>query len=265
VCLTKSSIIEYNLDSELSDIYTIPGDEIKDIFITKAGKYILVKRDSISITDDYKEQGVEFYKADKTINVATYDDNTGNLIIALSDGKIFYWKNIQYELEEPTLLGDIPDGKWGAISFNSQNNIVAAGTGLGGGGTIYLWDITTGNQTTSLTGHTTWITRISFSSDGSLMASASRDGSVVLWQIDDLNTLPIVFDDHANWVTAVEFTSDDKYVMSGVRNGNLKALPTEIGTIINDYCGYLSRDLTENEWQNYVALDIDYKPAKCTN
>ena len=264
LCLTNSSIVKIELAGMLSDVFNFQNTDIKDFFITKNGKFIMVYNERLSITDDYKKPGIEFYKTEGKINVAKYDYTTGFLFVALSDGKIFYWKNFQSEQEKPALLANIPDGNWGEISFNSQKNLVAAGTG-NNQGAIYLWDITSGNQTSSLRGHTAKITGISFSSDGTLMASASYDGSVRIWHLDDLNTLPVVFDDHATWVTSVMFTRDNKFVISGDKNGNLRTLPTEITTIIKDYCSFLSRDLTENEWQNYVGTDIPYKPTKCNN
>ena len=264
ICLTNNSIIKYDLNTDASDVYSFQNIDIKDFFISREGKYILVYNENLVITDDYKIQGTEFYRTDAKINAAKYDYNTGNLFVALSDGKIFYWKDFKSADAKPSLLANIPDGSWGEISYNPQKNIVAAGTG-NNQGAIYLWELETGKQTSSLRGHTAKITGIGFSTDGTLMATASYDGSVRLWHLDDLNTLPVVFDEHATWVTSVMFTKDNKYVISGDKIGNLRPLPTEIKTIIDDYCGFLTRDLTENEWQNYVGTDIEYKPTKCNN
>lgn len=83
--------------------------------------------------------------------------------------------------------------------------------------------------------------------------------------MDDLKTLPIVFDDHDAWVTSVMFTKDDKYVVSGDKNGKIRKLPTDVKIMVEGYCGFLTRELTPNEWQNYVGTDIPYKPTKCIN
>ena len=216
------------------------------------------------MTDDYKKQDAEFYKTDVKITAVKYDTKTSNLFVALSDGKIIYWKNFQSIQEKPALLADIPDANWGDINFNPQKNVVAAGTG-NNQGAIYLWNFANSEQLSSLRGHTAKITGISFSSDGALMATASYDGSVRIWHMDDLNTLPIVFDDHETWVTSIMFTSDDKNVVSGDKNGKIRNLPTDINPLIAEYCGFLSRDLTQSEWQNYVGIDIPYNPAKCNN
>jgi len=262
ICLTNGSIIKFDLATNISDIFPLVSMDIKDMYLTKSGKYIMQLNQSIILTDDYKNAGIEFYKSDVKINASKYDIVSGNLFVALSDGRIYFWKNFQSEQDNPTLLANIPDGNWGDISFNPQKNIVAAGT-ANNQGVIYLWNLNTGEQLSVLRGHTGRITKISFSNSGALMASASYDNSVRLWHMDDLKTLPIVFDDHGAWATAVAFTKDDKYIISGDKNGNLRKLPTDVTTLINDYCGYLTRDLTPSEWSNYVGTDITYKPTKC--
>jgi WD40 repeat protein len=161
-------------------------------------------------------------------------------------------------------LATIPNANWGDVSFNLQRNLVAAGT-ANNQGIIYVWNFINGEQLSILRGHKGRITGISFSSDGNLMATSSYDNSVRLWHLDDLKTLPIVFDDHGNWVTSVAFTKGNKYIISGDKDGNLRQLPTGVNTLIDSYCSYLTRELTQSEWNNYVGTDITYKPTKCVN
>ena len=72
-----------------------------------------------------------------------------------------------------------PDGKTiasasgsGKIRLASTNNIVK------------LWDINTGREITTLQGHSRLVNSISFSPDGKAIASASHDGTVILWNFD---------------------------------------------------------------------------------
>ena len=45
------------------------------------------------------------------------------------------------------------------------------------------WDVHTGEQKKTLTGHTDWVRGIAFSPDGKTLVSRSGDGSVLLWEI----------------------------------------------------------------------------------
>lgn len=261
-CLTKTDIIKYDLSTGNSEPFNLINGEINNIILLNSGKFILVNNQSIVLTDDYKTSGVEIYKSDVKINASKYDSKSGYLFMALSSGKILYWKDIQSEQDKPIELANIPDGNWGDLCYNPIKQMLAAGTGQG---TIYLWDINTGVLKQQLRGHTTRITRIAFSNDGTLMATSSYDNTARMWQMDDLKTLPIVFDDYGTWVTSVMFTKDDKYLISGDKDGKLRKLSTDAKTMMEDYCSFLTRDLTQNEWQNYVGTDTPYKPTKCIN
>ena len=175
-----------------------------------------------------------------------------------------YWKNLQSEQDKYVELANVPNSNWGDINYNPQRQILAAGFGSNQGA-IYQWDLKNGELKQSLRGHNGWITGIDFSNDGSMMASSSYDGSVRLWHLDDLGTLPVVFDDHGTWVTSVMFTKDDGQIISGDKDGNIRKYYTDIKMLLNGFCSYLSRDLTQSEWQNYVGTDIPYKPTKCVN
>ena len=51
---------------------------------------------------------------------------------------------------------------------------------------IKLWDVDTGNQLSTLTGHTEPIETLVFSHDGKILASGSEDGTVLLWDWDEI-------------------------------------------------------------------------------
>lgn len=76
-----------------------------------------------------------------------------------------------------------PDGNNLAASsvFSRQNKPVE----------IRLWDIETGLEKMTLSGHTGWIFEIEFSSDGKTLASSSNDGTVILWDLTNITDSPI--------------------------------------------------------------------------
>ncbi len=65
-------------------------------------------------------------------------------------------------------------------SFSSDGTTLAIGNQ---DGSIFLWDVATGQQQGTFIGHTDAISEISFSPDGQTFASTSLDGSIHLWDV----------------------------------------------------------------------------------
>ena len=65
-----------------------------------------------------------------------------------------------------------------SIVFSPDGKVLVSGSN---DATIRLWDTTTGEQLSTLDGHTYSITSVAVSPDGSTIASGSFDGTVILW------------------------------------------------------------------------------------
>lgn len=70
----------------------------------------------------------------------------------------------------------------------SPNNLQLATAG-GGDRAIYLWDINTGKLNATLQGHNDFVTGLIFNPTGELMASASHDNTVRLWNVTEKSEL----------------------------------------------------------------------------
>ncbi len=262
VGISNNGFFEFDEKTRNFTEYSLSPLDIKDFFITEDGKIIMVYAQLVNFSESYAQPGKEIFKTDARINASKYDNESKKLFVALSDGKIFSIQNPGNEGAEPKLVANVPESNWGEIGYYHARNLFAAGFG-NNQGSVYLWNIETGEQVNVLRGHNAKITGISFSPNGKYMATASYDGSVRLWHVDDLNTLPIVFDDHGSWVTSVAFTPDNQFIISGEKDGNVRRFPVDINFLISDYCQFLTRKLTKEEWNNYVGEDIDYNPKVC--
>lgn len=113
-----------------------------------------------------------------------------------------------------------------------------------------------------LSGHTSAIEQIAFNHDGNFMATASYDKTVRLWNLKLLNQQPIVLDDHADWVRTAVFTLDDEQLLAGMNSNSenvretIHAWPTNMKTMSGLLCEYLTRNLTQDEWDIFVDKDL---------
>ncbi|GAG56625.1 unnamed protein product, partial [marine sediment metagenome] len=86
---------------------------------------------------------------------------------------------------------------------------------------------------------------IKFSPDDKQIATASTDGTIQIWEADDLENLPVVFKDSEGYVLTVAFSPDGKKLVAGSNQEDLLiARPTRSEFMAGDICTQLNRNFT---------------------
>ena len=103
-----------------------------------------------------------------------------------------------------------------SIAINSTGKLLATSQG----GVINLWGLT-GDQTSpllSLYGHTDDVAALTFSPDGSFLASAGRDDTIIVWDSSTGKLLEALISSHSG-ITALAISPDGTILVAGGQDG----------------------------------------------
>ncbi|MFC2124284.1 hypothetical protein ACFLU5_05695 [Bacteroidota bacterium] len=150
-----------------------------------------------------------------------------------------------------------------ALSFNPDGSMLAIGDD---NGVVSLYDLSKGDNNTEqiplLAGHMARVSVVEFSDDGFFLASGSFDGNVQVWVMDNINELPMIFSDNSAKVWSIAFSPDGETLIAGAEDATIKIWPTDPETIADQMCNLIERNLSEEEWETYVAPAEDIKYRK---
>ncbi len=196
--------------------------------------------------------------SDGSIQINSIDVSSNGKYLAgiTKEGSAVIWNPDDYSdnFRIPTELKNIK-----AIRFNPDNNILAIGDV---GGSVELWDVNLRKKINGVKAHNAQVNDIRFNTTLKQMATASNDKTLKIFNIenlDDLTEPPITFTDNDDkFVMVMQFSPDGKMIISGTYDGdqNLTGRPTHVDYLVTDICSIVSRNMTQEEWNIYVARDI---------
>jgi WD40 repeat protein len=95
-----------------------------------------------------------------------------------------------------------------------------------------LLGVDSGQRQSKLTGHADAISSAAFSSDGTLVATASLDGTIRVWDAG-VGSLLIELRGHEAPVTGVAFSPDDRFVVSTSHDGTVRLWNVSTGPVLH--------------------------------
>ncbi|MCU0428343.1 MAG: hypothetical protein MUF42_00100 [Cytophagaceae bacterium] len=143
-----------------------------------------------------------------------------------------------------------------SVAFSSDGKYVVSGDELG---IVKVYNLQESKLIAVLTDHKARINDIRFSKDGKLMATASFDHTVRLWDFTNLDEEPLILRDHEMWVWSVGFSPDGTKLLAGCVDNLIRVWPTSMEHMSDQICNKVNRNMTGKEWKRYVADDIQYE------
>ena len=102
-----------------------------------------------------------------------------------------------------------------SVLFSPDGTILASGND----GEITLWDVATQKKTTTLKAHSRWVDLLSFSPDGSILASASLTSEIILWNVATQTRRKTFPSEHL--LTGLSFSPDGNILASADLTGEV--------------------------------------------
>jgi WD40 repeat protein len=237
--------------------YDLTGHKgkIKSLIFSYDGKYLysasidgkVLKWDMESRTNtDINMGGMKITSIDVSSN--------GSYIAGLSsDGKVII---SDFNNNSDNFRIETPGREIKTIRFKPDENILAIGDV---NGTVELWDINTQKKISEVKAHTAAVNDIRFNPVLKQMATASKDKTLKIFNnLSDLTESPVTLSDNEGFVMVMQFSPDGQIIVSGAYEGakNLVSRPTHVDNMINDICTLITRNMSQEEWNTYVAKDI---------
>jgi FOG: WD40 repeat len=141
------------------------------------------------------------------------------------------------------------DSVYGA-AFSPDGKYVATGSL---DGIARLWDAQTGEGVRDFVGHLGLIWSIAFSPDGKLLATVGDDQTARLWDVQSGREVRRFA--YSAGLSDVAFSPDGEYLLTGSYDGTAKVWEIDYDKTIQFLCAQLSRDLADDEREQYDIGD----------
>ncbi len=156
-------------------------------------------------------------------------------------------------------------GKITALKFLPSGQSLIMGNDRG---EVFSMALDEGHAIQSHQAHTAKITAIAYSPDNKLLATASRDGLVVIWN-EEYKDLPLntkVLNRTLGPVYNIAFTTDGNYLVAGYDDGTILKWPTNMKMLARLICEKVQDTISQADWDTYIKLkDLKREDYGCEN
>jgi WD40 repeat protein len=258
-CGGRNSIIKMIPLKGTSLGYELKGHtgKIKSLVFSFDGKYLYsASLDGKVLKWDLSARTSKDIVTEKMLITSIDISSNGSYLAGVSnEGKVLVWNpdksadNFRIETQGKVIK---------TVRFKPDENTLAIGYT---DGYVEIWDVAGKKKISEIKAHTAEVNDIRFNIKQYQMATASSDRTLKLWDTRDLTTPPINFTDNEGFVMVIGFSPDGQVVVSGTyeNNNNLVGRPTYVDIMAQDICTMLSRNFSTEEWNTYVAKDVEYE------
>src|SRR6266511_4387498 len=98
------------------------------------------------------------------------------------DGTVYLWN---FSARRETVFGDQP-GRASSVAYSPDGQHLAAGLAGARGSIVSLLDLERGEPRLELNAPNAWISALAYSPDGARIAAGTKDGALLIWEVERL-------------------------------------------------------------------------------
>ena len=220
------------------------------VFMPREQKYLSVTRQGDLIVKGFQVETQKVGKTESTVLSLEVNPDDGSIYAGTVEGILETWDDQTYFGYR---LGSFPIN---CLDISTDGKLLAIGRERGD---VILWNIEHNELERVISGHQSAITDLEFSPDNQYLLTTSRDKTARLWDLSDSRKLPIIMDDHEDWVLTGCFDPTGEMIITGSKDQVIRTWPTQLYTLANRICTFLERNMTREEWTEFVGADIPYQ------
>jgi hypothetical protein len=111
----------------------------------------------------------------------------------------------------------------------------------------------------ALSGHEGFVTMLLFSPTSRWLASGSVDRTIRLWDLTNPYGTPIVLKGSSDEISSLAFSPEEQFLLSSTYASDARLWHLDVDDLKRLTCGLARRNLSENEWAQYVGVNIPYQ------
>jgi len=271
---SKVNAVAFSPDSKT--IATANADNTARLWDAATGKAIATlnhQGEVVAVAFNPDNKTIATASADKTARV--WDANTGQQLATFNhQGEVRAVAFSRKGKIIATASADKTARVWNAqtgqqlATFNHQGEVIAVAFSRNGktiatasaDKTARIWDAKTGQQLATLL-HQGEVTAVDFSRNGKTIATASADKTARIWETNTGKQVATF--NHQGEVRAVAFNYNGKIIATASNDNTAGIHWVRPKDLIAEACRRLGRNLTAEEWQQYINSSLDKYEITC--